>query len=174
MSIKHAFTSPITDAGDPNLVGPDEWNDDHIYDFSPTLDEDSTDETGITSTSPTADGLVGFTFVAPVSGKIYITVSAYAAMSNNTRQTYVGFEVREGSTIGSGTVVTAADTDHAIATSRAVTSGGPSEIQASRRHLVTGLTAGDTYNARTMRWVNTTGGGSVYYRSLLVEPVGPI
>ncbi len=28
-TVKHAFTSPVTDSGDPDLVGPDEWNDDH-------------------------------------------------------------------------------------------------------------------------------------------------
>ncbi len=29
MPTKHTFVSPITDAGDPDIVGPDEWNDDH-------------------------------------------------------------------------------------------------------------------------------------------------
>jgi len=29
MSTKHAFTSPITDGGDPDIVGPDEWNEPH-------------------------------------------------------------------------------------------------------------------------------------------------
>lgn len=29
MSIRHRFTSPIADAGDPNEVGPNEWNDTH-------------------------------------------------------------------------------------------------------------------------------------------------
>lgn len=28
-SVKHPYVSPITDGGDPNLVGPDEWNDGH-------------------------------------------------------------------------------------------------------------------------------------------------
>lgn len=29
MPIKHNFTSQVADAGDPDEVGPDEWNDDH-------------------------------------------------------------------------------------------------------------------------------------------------
>lgn len=30
ISLKHIFTSPIADAGDADLVGPDEWNDEHV------------------------------------------------------------------------------------------------------------------------------------------------
>lgn len=29
MAIKHNFVSPVADGGDPDLVGPNEWNDDH-------------------------------------------------------------------------------------------------------------------------------------------------
>lgn len=29
MSIKHRFVSPVADLGDPNEVGPDEWNASH-------------------------------------------------------------------------------------------------------------------------------------------------
>lgn len=34
MAFKHRFTSPITDASDPDIVGPDEWNDAHQEDPS--------------------------------------------------------------------------------------------------------------------------------------------
>jgi hypothetical protein len=30
MQITHPFVSPVSDAGDPTIVGPDEWNDDHV------------------------------------------------------------------------------------------------------------------------------------------------
>ena len=30
MSTLHKFRSPITDLGDPNELGPDEWNDKHV------------------------------------------------------------------------------------------------------------------------------------------------
>ena len=30
MSVTHRYESPITDQGDPDLVGPDEWNDEHL------------------------------------------------------------------------------------------------------------------------------------------------
>ncbi len=29
MTLKHTFVSPVTDLGNPNEVGPDEWNDNH-------------------------------------------------------------------------------------------------------------------------------------------------
>ena len=32
VSVKHRFQSAIIDAGDPDLVGPDEWNDTHELD----------------------------------------------------------------------------------------------------------------------------------------------
>jgi hypothetical protein len=32
MGIKHKFTSPAVDGGDPDEVGPDEWNEDHTID----------------------------------------------------------------------------------------------------------------------------------------------
>lgn len=30
ISLKHSFTSPVTDAGNPDEVGPDEWNAEHV------------------------------------------------------------------------------------------------------------------------------------------------
>ena len=30
ISLKHAFNSPVADAGDPNEVGPNEWNAEHL------------------------------------------------------------------------------------------------------------------------------------------------
>lgn len=30
VSLKHAFVNPVADLGDPNQVGPDEWNDEHV------------------------------------------------------------------------------------------------------------------------------------------------
>ena len=37
MSIKHRFQSAIADAGDPNELGPDEWNDTHSQKCGNTL-----------------------------------------------------------------------------------------------------------------------------------------
>lgn len=34
MPVTHVFVSPVSDDGDPNEVGPDEWNDDHDVDIS--------------------------------------------------------------------------------------------------------------------------------------------
>ena len=34
LRVAHLFSSPITDAGNPEIVGPDEWNDDHVIQMS--------------------------------------------------------------------------------------------------------------------------------------------
>jgi len=78
--------------------------------------------------------------------------------------------MREGNTIGSGTVTIATNFRRAILTSEAVTTGGPALIGASHRVLVTG-TAGDEYNVRAMHWVESASGTvSVDHRNITVEP----
>jgi hypothetical protein len=37
MPIRHNFVSPLGDASDPDIVGPDEWNEDHIGTAPATL-----------------------------------------------------------------------------------------------------------------------------------------
>jgi len=137
---------------------------------APVVAATTTDET-ITSTSFVAGGTpLGAVFVAPPSGSVFITVSAYQDQIINGEATITSYTVRTGGTIGSGTTVGAgANSDRAIVCGRAVTSGGVALLQASLRSLWTGLTPGATYNARIEMQV-TGGTGHLFRRELLVEP----
>lgn len=111
----------------------------------------------------------GDTFKAPSTGRVYITVSGRLSSSSNGQQAFLSYEIRTGTTVGSGTVAQAASDDRALATSRAVNTGAASYLSASRRQLVEGLTGGADYNIRTMHKV-TGGSGGTDYRALLIEP----
>ena len=41
MAIKHNFVSPVTDLGNPNEVGPDEWNDTHYLTASAPVNQNA-------------------------------------------------------------------------------------------------------------------------------------
>lgn len=116
---------------------------------------------GVTSTSGTYIDC-GVAFVAPMSGRVNII---YNAQSSNTTgvSTFVSPVIREGATIGSGTVVSAASDDDAII----VQSSNEHRSGASR--LVSGLTAGSTYNVRLEHRVSG-GTGIVRRRTVTVEP----
>jgi len=109
------------------------------------------------------------TFTAPPTGKIYVTVSGRLNLGNTQNYGYTSWELREGSTIGSGTVTVAADDNRAVRAGNTVTTSAPFYGQGSHRYLVTGLVAGDTYNIRTMHRSSVS--LSSEFRSLLVEPV---
>lgn len=128
---------------------------------------------GFTNTGPAAgSSVLGTTFQAPPTGKVKITVTASLTSSVNGNSALCGYEVRSGGTVGSGTVLLAASFNRAVQTSDAVNTGGAARVTASNGpFLVTGLTAGSTYNVRTMHWVSPAGTGNVFYRCLLVEPV---
>ena len=132
----------------------------------------TTDETGFTNTSYAAGGTpVGVAFTAPASGKVAITFSAGFLQNINTFVTIVSCEVKTGGTVGSGTLAGAgANGDRALLCGRAVNSGAVAQLQASRRVLYTGLTAGATYNVRMMHAVDG-GSGTITYREVMVEPL---
>lgn len=109
------------------------------------------------------------TFTAPATGKVYVTVSARMSLGNTTYYGYTSWELRAGASIGSGSVITAADDNRAIRVGNTVTAGAPIYDQGSHRYLVTGLTPGDTYNIRTMHKSSIT--LTSEFRGLLVEPV---
>jgi hypothetical protein len=137
---------------------------------APVAVAEGTDLTAISGTSYVAGSPVcGTTFVAPPSGQVFITMTGRIQQSNDGNQTLLSFEVKSGGTIGSGTDVLAASDDRALIAGEAVNSGSPAIAAASFRHLVTsGLTAGSTYNVRTVHKV-TGGSGTVNRRALIVE-----
>jgi len=127
--------------------------------------ENGTDQTGITSASASAGSpVVGTSFVAPASGRVWISISGNLFVGTATGELVLGWELRDGSAIGSGTVLLGNDAD------RALTAGRTASTQAggTNRYLHTGLTGGSSYNVRAMHWING-GTGIVTYRRIAVE-----
>jgi len=134
----------------------------------PPVSADGTDITAITSTTPAAGSpVVGTTFTAPPSGRVWVNLSGGLYAEAASTEVILGWELRTGGTIGSGTVVSgyAANGDLGISTGRGITS----QITTTRREPVSGLTPGSVYNVRTMHWVGV-GTGRVTYRKLVIEP----
>lgn len=131
----------------------------------------STDETTTSTAYTPGTTPVGVSFTCPPSGRIYCTISAYFQQAINQQTALVGVALRNGTTIGSGTVVLAATGDRSLVCGDAVNTGAVSRLQASRRFLVVGLTPGDPYNFQ-IEFTTTAGGNcTVFYREILVEPV---
>jgi hypothetical protein len=120
----------------------------------------------VTSTSSTAismgtDGGSG-TFVAPPSGRVTVIVTAQLKHSVDGQYCAVGFEVRTGVTIGSGTVV------HAFDVNDSALNRNTSDVRASQTETVSGLTPGDTYNIRCMTASQSATGTAAHGRLYLI------
>lgn len=138
---------------------------------APATDSDSTTISGITSTSWAAGTpVVSVVFTAPPSGRAFVTVSGTLVQSSNGHETRLSYEVRQGSTVGIGTVALASSSVRAVVCGRAVNTGGPSMVSASYRRLMTGMSAGTAYHVRAMYSVSG-GTGAVESREVTVEPV---
>lgn len=119
---------------------------------------------------PTAT-VCGTSFTAPPSGSVYVTLSVTKSTTSSGALGYSSFEIRTGSTVGSGTVVTAASLNAGVAVGATVAGITIDRIQASRRVLVTGLTAGAAYNVQSMHLTTPSGNTVILYREVLIEPV---
>jgi hypothetical protein len=116
--------------------------------------------------------VVGTTFVAPPSGKVYVTVGGRIQCQSAGNIFHLSAEVRTGSTVGSGTVIQAASAAQSLGCGGNATGFTFSRVSGSHRRLLTGLTPGDTYNVRTMHGCQAAGGTvDIYNRDLLIEPV---
>lgn len=168
MAIEFATGQRLTaDLLNTNLVAPDDVSD-----------SESADETAFTNTSFDSGSTVcGTTFVAPESGNVLVLWSARFQCNSNSTRAAVSVSVATGSTLGSGTVVSAASDDSSIETSQSPTAGTSgttapeTRIQASMFRRVTGLTAGSTYNVVVQKKVLSTGNGTVFQRDVVVIPL---
>ena len=134
---------------------------------------ETTADSGYTSTTYTAGSpTCGGTFVAPPSGWIIVSVGAAPLQVNGTagNTAYLSWELREGGSLGSGTVVSAAADSKALRVRGPVTtaSSSPAISAVHRLPLQTQLVPGDTYNIRTMHRV-TGETGTLDDRALTVE-----
>lgn len=137
-------------------------------DTPPTVEDTQADSYTFTNTTfgiGTTGGTYndcGVAFVAPTTGRVKID---YAALLSNTgtNGTRVAPVVREGGTVGSGTIAVASSD------ANAVTNAAQFGILAGRALLVEGLVAGSTYNVRLDHRV-TAGTGTAQFRSVIVAP----
>lgn len=127
------------------------------------------------STTYTAGTSHGVAFTAPPSGKVIVSISGAVGTNAITinNGTWLAFEIRAGSTIGSGTVILAATDTKSTGPYRPFNSNaGIKYVPAAARHLVTGLTPGSAYNARTAFRSDDIGAtAAVHHRHILVEAV---
>lgn len=139
---------------------------------TPAGDSESTDETAFTSTTYTPGATpCGTTFVAPTSGQVLILWAARLESNTNSVRACISVSVREGGTLGSGTVVSGADDDSALETPQDATGGANTRTQASRHRRVTGLTVGATYNVQMEHKMLSAGNGDIFARQVDVIPI---
>jgi len=132
--------------------------------MAPTQASSETNQTTTSTSFQAGATLCDLTFVAPPSGKVYVTVSGEIENSVAATLTSLAVEVYLG-TSSAGTLFKAADDADALRTQ------GTDNVKASRRTLVTGLTAGSTYYAQTrLRSSNSGDTASAFSRYLIVEP----
>jgi hypothetical protein len=130
-----------------------------------------------TSPSPTSGGFgsLGVTFVCPPSGLVYVTIGGYLYQEVAGNQAVLGWQLRDGGTIGSGTVRLSPQDDNSLIIGETVDTSEPIVVGASKRTLLGGsfgyaMVVGNTYNIQAQHFVNG-GQGTLEHRSVLVEPV---
>lgn len=109
----------------------------------------------------------GCTFVAPSSGVVYVIGLSSARNGNAGAFVLMDFEVRQGITIGSGTLQRGAQEQ---TTGGNMSDSAGQQVNAICKGRVAGLTPGNSYNAALMFRV-TAGTGTVNRRSIEVVSV---
>lgn len=113
--------------------------------------------------SPTLPGsVVGGSFIGPSSGRVKITTKGHIQQNSAGGYAYLSFELRSGSTVGSGSPVVPANADNGIGTSGRIAADASTWVS---------VTPEAPYNVRTMHYTEAAGatGFNIYYRHLAVE-----
>lgn len=108
------------------------------------LDSGTTTSTTFTTTRSGATSPVGTAFIVPPSGKVKVHWACGITNSANTNYGLVGFQIKTGSTVGSGSTLFGASDSRAV--QHTPQTAGSAEQQAGRTSTVPGLTPGDTCN----------------------------
>lgn len=124
----------------------------------------STTSTTFTNTLTTT-GIRGVSFIAPPSGKAVVH-GLSSGWNSLAVHSFMSFEVRVGGTVGSGSVHLASNEN--TASEFLLTATDPARHKVMG--LVTGMTAGSTYNA-CLTYRVPSGTGSYARRHILVQPV---
>jgi hypothetical protein len=118
---------------------------------------------------PDTGSVIGATFAAPTSGKVFITVSG--TIQTNSSTSKLGWFLKEGAAIGSGATLTTGDEAAGAAIVHADVGAGNTYLMASSPlYLKTGLNAGSVYNV-TFGHVNTDSATKSFsYRKITILP----
>lgn len=108
---------------------------------------------------------LGVTFVAPTTGAVMIHIACNLGNDTAGAETYMSYEIREGASLGIGTVFAGA------VDRRAVMSTGTDNLDIGVPFLGTGFTPGKLYNIVLQRRVSA-GTGTWSRRILIVKPAG--
>lgn len=167
MTYSHIAGGDVVNAGTIN----------DLIDYGPNMPaavdaKDSAVTNGTTTSATFVNSLTtslirGVSFVAPPSGKVNVLATCGAANGTIAQFTLVSFEVKTGTSVGSGTVQTASDENTASQFQSAVAASNGQHTAAG---LVTGLTPGASYNA-CITYRVTSGTGTFNRRRITVTPV---
>jgi hypothetical protein len=134
----HAFSGNLTEAGQPVVSG-------NSYEYAGTGSTQTTTSTSYVIVTSGASG----TFVAPPSGNVQVSISAY--VSGSASYGHASYEIKTGGTVGSGTIIVAGQSGTAVSNSNG------SFIKATMINRVNGLTPGATYNIRALMASGSSG-----------------
>ena len=118
--------------------------------------------TSFTETS-TSNPFPSTTFVAPTSGEVTVSLTAWLENSGAAR-TYLTYIIREGAVVGSGTTFFTGGDENSIVNNVA----GDDDRDGIQEHI-TGLTPGATYNLRTRGRVGASA-GKILWQHVIVRP----
>lgn len=151
-----------------------------VIPLSPTSDTESSTETFTSATYSSGSNVCGTTFVAPGSGNVIVFWSArlQSDAGGTNHRALCSVSVATGSTIGSGTVVSGSNDASALETTEVISGSTgvlapQTRFQGGTFRIVTGLTAGFTYNVVVQfkgAVALTSPGGSIFQRDVAVLP----
>lgn len=124
----------------------------------------------ITVTSPNNGATVnGFSFTAPESGAIMVISGG--DIDGGSDIALLGWRVRTGSSVGSGTIVDGSEPGDGYHDGAARLIADGIRLEACTMAFVTGLTAGDTYNICNYYYISG-GSGTLRLRQVEILPIG--
>lgn len=141
------------------------------------VDSEGTDENFTSASYSSGSAVTGAAFIAPTSGTVIVLWSCRinADTGGANHRALCSVQVASGAAIGSGSVVSAASDDSAIETPETASGGtiGQSRLSTCMFRVVSGLTAGSTYNAvvQFKGAVALSGNGTIFQRDVAVLPI---
>lgn len=115
--------------------------------------------------------VVGHVFTAPATGIVQIFISGLIEAWVGGNSVYLSYELRQGGTLGAGSVISTPHADRALVASGVTATGIPSRAGGSHGPFDhTGLTPGAQYNVRAMHIVSPFGRGQIQNRRINVVP----